>query len=93
MYCCSEFIESVSTWGNVQYRNSSGTSWKSWSLVTAFSPSTNSDLAIDTSLITTKPGTFTSLLQICSKAFLWNTYLGIQLDWLKWTGIAEYRSR
>ena len=58
----------VCTSGRVQYRNSSGSSWKSWILVTAFWSGTNSELAIATSLITISPGGLTSRRQIRSNA-------------------------
>lgn len=69
------------TSGKEQYRNSSGSSWKSWSLDTAFWSWTNSDLAMATSRITTRPGTFTSCRQMRSNSFLnrWNNHRSLRL--------------
>ena len=58
------------TSGRQQYPKSTSSFWKSCSLVTAFSPGTNSDLAMATSLMIVIPGTVTSRRQISPKRFL-----------------------
>ena len=58
------------TSGRQQYPKSTSSFWKSCSLVTAFSPGTNSDLAMAMSLMIVIPGTVTSRRQISPKRFL-----------------------
>ncbi len=50
----------VRTSGRAQYSNSTSSCWKSWILVTAFSPCMNSDLTMATSFMMVIPGSFTS---------------------------------
>ncbi len=56
--------------GKLQYWNSTGSSWYSWSFVTACSPSLNSDLQMATSRITTIPLESTLPLQMSAKRCL-----------------------